>query len=63
TTPHLFIVDASGTLVYAGAIDSNARPQFDPHAQNYVRQGIEELLAGKPLSVPSTKPYGCAVKY
>lgn len=61
TTPHLFIVNPKGLLVYKGAIDSG--PDDDPHKVNYVDQGLAELLAGKPCSVPETKPYGCGVKY
>jgi len=63
TTPHMFVIDASGKIVYAGAIDSNPRPQYDEKAQNYVVQAVDEVLAGKPVSTASTKPYGCSVKY
>jgi peroxiredoxin len=65
TTPHLYIVDPRGRLIYAGGIDSI--PSSDPgdikKAVNYVRQGLGEALAGKPLSAPVTRPYGCSVKY
>lgn len=65
TTPHLFIIDTKGTLVYDGAIDDMATPRSSdiPLAKNYVRQAVDELLAGKPVSNPTTKPYGCSVKY
>jgi hypothetical protein len=65
TTPHLFIIDANGTLVYHGAIDSikSADPADIPRATNYVRQGLADLAAGKPLRVSSSEPYGCGVKY
>lgn len=65
TTPHMYIINPVGTLVYAGAIDSNrsANPADIPGATNYVRQALDELLAGKPVSVSSTQPYGCSVKY
>ena len=65
TTPHLYIVNPAGTLVYAGAIDSkpSANPADIPGATNHVKQALAELLAGKPVSVPSTRPYGCSVKY
>lgn len=65
TTPHMYIVNPAGTLVYAGAIDSNrsANPADIPAATNHVRQALDELLAGKPVSVSSTQPYGCSVKY
>ena len=65
TTPHMFIINADGALVYQGAIDSVATP--DPAdiagAQNYVQSALDEVLAGKPVSVSSTKSYGCSVKY
>jgi len=65
TTPHMFIVDPKGVLVYAGAIDD--RRSTDPDdvktAKNYVRAAMDELLAGRPVSQPSTPPYGCSVKY
>ncbi len=65
TTPHMYIVNPAGTLVYAGAIDSNrsANPADIPAATNYVKQALAETLAGKPVSQPSTQPYGCSVKY
>ena len=65
TTPHMYIINPAGTLVYAGAIDSNrsANPADIPAATNYVRKALDELLAGKPVSTASTQPYGCSVKY
>ena len=65
TTPHMYIVSPQGQLVYAGAIDSvpSARVDDIKTATNYVRQGLSEGLAGKPLSVASSRAYGCAVKY
>lgn len=64
-TPHMYIVDARGTLVYAGGIDSipSARAADIEKATNYVRQGLNELRAGKPLSVATSRPYGCTIKY
>ncbi len=65
TTPHLFIIDPQGRLIYEGAIDDT--PSVDPAdvetARNYVRQALEEALAGKPVSTPQTRSYGCSVKY
>jgi peroxiredoxin len=65
TTPHMYIVDPQGKLIYAGGIDSI--PSSDPRdiskAVNHVRQGLNEALAGKPLSAAVTRPYGCSVKY
>jgi peroxiredoxin len=64
TTPHMFVVAADGTLVYDGAIDNKPDPMHDPKAaKNYVREAVDELLAGKPVTVSQTKPYGCGVKY
>lgn len=64
-TPHMYIVDAQGRLAYAGAIDSipSGRTEDIKTAINYVRTGLGEALAGKPLSQPSTRPYGCTIKY
>lgn len=64
-TPHMYIVNAQGLLVYAGAIDSvpSARVADIEKATNYIRQGLGELLAGKPVSVPTSQAYGCSIKY
>ena len=65
TTPHMFIVDPKGTLVYAGAIDD--KPTSDKAdvagAKSYVLAAFEESKAGKPVTTASTPPYGCSVKY
>ena len=65
TTPHMFVVDPKGTLVYNGAIDD--KPTSDPAdlngATNYVSAALRETIAGKPVSVSTTRPYGCTVKY
>lgn len=65
TTPHMFLIDEKGVLVYAGAIDD--RPTADAAdvdgAKSYVMAAFEELRAGKPVSVATTAPYGCSVKY
>jgi peroxiredoxin len=65
TTPHMYIVDGKGTLVYNGAIDSN--PSTDaadiPTSKNFVKMGLTEVLAGKPITNASNAPYGCSVKY
>jgi peroxiredoxin len=64
TTPHMFVIAADGTLVYDGAIDNKPDPSHDPRtARNYVKEAVGDLLAGKPVEVSSTKPYGCSVKY
>lgn len=65
TTPHMFVIDTSGTLAYAGAIDSNSSPNpaTIEGAQNYVTAAINDLTAGNPVTTPQTAPYGCSVKY
>jgi peroxiredoxin len=65
TTPHMYIVDPAGTLVYAGAIDSKptANTADIAGATNHVKVALGESLAGKPVSTPTTRPYGCSVKY
>ncbi|MGJ7496839.1 redoxin domain-containing protein [Variovorax sp. RT4R15] len=65
TTPHMFIIDPKGVLVYAGGIDSiaSARPDDVPRATNYVNQALGEAFGGKPISAAATKAYGCSVKY
>jgi len=65
TTPHMFVIDPAGKIVYAGAIDDkrSAREADRKIANNYVRAALSEALAGKPVSVANTTPYGCSVKY
>jgi peroxiredoxin len=63
TTPHMFVVDASGNLAYDGAIDDKAVSSGDPRqARNYVREAFGKLQAGEKVAVATSKPYGCAVK-
>lgn len=65
TTPHMFVIDPKGTLIYVGAIDD--KPSADPEdiaaAQNYVTASLNLAMAGKPVEVKSTASYGCSVKY
>lgn len=65
TTPHMYVIDPKGTLVYVGAIDDkrSANPADVKTAKNYVRAALGETMAGKPVSTASTSPYGCSVKY
>src|SRR6185295_11881972 len=65
TTPHMFVVDPGGTIIYAGAVDDkrSANPADAKTANNYVRAALAEAMAGKPVTVASTTPYGCSVKY
>jgi peroxiredoxin len=64
-TPHMYVIDPNGVLVYAGAIDDkrSTNPADVKTARNYVVQAFAELRAGKPLSAPSTQAYGCTIKY
>ena len=65
TTPHIFVIDPTGKLIYQGAIDD--RPTTDladvQHAHNYLNEALNAAMAGKPVPMASTRPYGCSVKY
>jgi peroxiredoxin len=65
TTPHMYIIDPEGKLLYMGGIDdkpsTNARDI--PGARNYVTAALDELLAGRDVSDSDTRPYGCSIKY
>lgn len=65
TTPHMFVIDRAGTLVYMGAIDDRptANPASVKGARNYVREALDAVAAGRPVPLASTRPYGCSVKY
>ena len=65
TTPHLYIVDPAGKLVYQGGIDDKptANAADIAGARNHVLTALGEMKAGKPVSMPETRPYGCSVKY
>ena len=65
TTPHMYIVNPQGQLIYAGGIDSipSARAADIAKATNYVKAGLNEALAGKSLTAATTQPYGCTIKY
>ena len=64
TTPDMYVINKDGILVYDGAIDNQPDPFHNPFtANNYVRDAVNDLLAGKPIEVSQTKPYGCSVKY
>ena len=65
TTPHMYIIDPSGTVVYNGAIDDKRSTDVADvkTAKNYVVAALDEMKAGKPVSTASTSPYGCTVKY
>ena len=65
TTPHMFVINPEGTLVYAGAIDSDKsfKPDSVAGATNYVKAAWEAVAAGEAVKVSQTQPYGCSVKY
>jgi len=64
-TPHVFVIDAKGSLAYKGAADDHATADADEvkQSKSYVAAALDAVLAGKPVAVPLTKPYGCGVKY
>jgi peroxiredoxin len=65
TTPNMFIIDPSGKLIYAGAIDDRPTPEISDiqSSKNYVSAALSEAMNGKAVQTPVTRPYGCSVKY
>ena len=65
TTPHMFVINPDGVLIYAGGIDDKPSADSDDiaTAKNYVVQALDESMAGKPVTVTTARPYGCSVKY
>ena len=65
TTPHMYVIDPSGKLVYAGAIDDtpSTDPADIPRSRNYLSEALDAALAGKPVPTATSTPYGCSVKY
>jgi peroxiredoxin len=65
TTPHMYVIDPGGKLVYAGGIDDkrSANPADVKTAKNFVKAALSEALAGQAISTPSAAPYGCSIKY
>jgi glutathione peroxidase-family protein len=65
TTPHMYIINKEGKLVYAGGIDDKATTDVGDikEANNYISLALDELLSGKSVSIQTSKPYGCSVKY
>jgi peroxiredoxin len=65
TTPHMFVIDPTGKLIYQGAIDD--KPTTDQEdlkgARNYLNETLTAAMAGKPVPIATTRPYGCSVKY
>src|SRR4051812_4070857 len=64
-TPDMVIINPEGKIVYEGAIDSKATPNPAdiPNSTNYVKVALDETMSGKPVSTPTSRPYGCSVKY
>jgi peroxiredoxin len=64
-TPHMYVIDASGKVVYNGAIDDKRSTNVEDvkSARNYVAAALDELKAGKPVTTATTTPYGCTIKY
>lgn len=64
-TPHMFVIDPKGTLVYAGAIDDkrSANPADVPTSSNHVKAALSDLAAGKSVATAATTAYGCTIKY
>lgn len=65
TTPHMYVINPAGMVVYAGAIDDKAGTKAEEvkNAKNYVVTALDDLKAGKPVTPASTQPYGCSIKY
>ncbi|HVZ39018.1 MAG TPA: thioredoxin family protein [Candidatus Kapabacteria bacterium] len=65
TTPHMFVINPKGEIVYKGAIDDrrSTNPDDVKEAKNYVAAALDEVLGGKAVTVAATQPYGCSVKY
>ena len=65
TTPHMFVIDPQGKIVYAGAIDDKPTTDEDDvkGAKNYVNDALSAAMGGKPVQTANTRPYGCSVKY
>lgn len=63
TTPHMFVIDRTGTVVYQGAIDDDPSGENAGKSTNYVAAALADVTAGRPVRTAETKPYGCSVKY
>jgi hypothetical protein len=65
TSPHMFVINPQGILIYDGAIDDKPTTDLEdvPTATNYVSLALEEGMANKPVTTSVTRPYGCSVKY
>jgi hypothetical protein len=65
TTPQMYVINPEGVLLYNGAIDDmpSARPESLEGAHNYLAAALDEAMNGRPVTTPTSKPYGCSVKY
>jgi peroxiredoxin len=65
TTPHMFVISPKGEILYKGAIDDRRSTDLEdvPKARNFVVEALDAAMAGKPVEIAATQPYGCAVKY
>jgi peroxiredoxin len=65
TTPHMFVINPNGRIVYAGAIDDKPTTEQSDIAssKNYVQAALTEATTGKPVTTASSQPYGCSIKY
>ena len=65
TTPHMYVINPEGKVVYAGGIDDNdsSDPKVIPQSKNFVVAALDQGMAGKPIEKASATPYGCSVKY
>ena len=65
TTPHMYVIDGSGTLVYAGGIDDirSSKAEDISRATNFVNAALNDLKTGQPVRTKNSQPYGCSVKY
>jgi hypothetical protein len=65
TSPHMFVINPQGVLIYDGAIDDKPTTELSdiPGATNYVSLALQQAMAGKPVETATTRPYGCSVKY
>lgn len=63
TTPHMYVIDAKGSIAYQGAIDNDERARKGPNVINYVDRALAELTGGKEVTTTDTMSYGCTVKY
>jgi AhpC/TSA family len=65
TSPHMFVINPQGVLIYDGAIDDKPTPDLAdvPGAKNYVSLALEQAMAGEHVDIAATRPYGCSVKY